>query len=141
MDAPPTPRYSKEMVDLLIRIKKHLAAQGRTTIKLSDPGLLETLAAIDQDDDPLLNGMLTYLMALAGPEWNRYYEQSKAGDIPRGDRGPLLDKLTNRRTPAASYRGSALAKKDAKISPGQSPGSPDSPKKTRYYRGQPVSDD
>src|SRR5690606_13540668 len=69
MDTLPNPHYSKEMVDLLIRIKKHLLANQDIAIRLSDPDLFDKLVKLHPKDDPLLQGMIQYLMVLAGPQW------------------------------------------------------------------------
>jgi len=76
MNAPKPPGLTQEILDMLIRIKKHLQSNHNIAVNLSDTELFQILASVPRQHDFLLNGMLTYLMALAGPEWARYLEMS-----------------------------------------------------------------
>jgi len=57
---------SKEMIDLAMKIKKHVRTKYDITVTLADPELLDKLIRLKNIDDPVLQGMLSYLMALAG---------------------------------------------------------------------------
>ncbi len=154
METPPNPIYTKEMVDLLMRIKKHLLSHQQVAIRLSDPSLFDKLVKIHPKDDPLLHGMLQYLMALGGPEWSQIYSQmEQGGGGPQG--GPSADKgaMGLLKRGASLYRGmihshgqeSETASPtetapDAGTEPANQPASGER-KPVRYYRGQPVYDD
>ena len=62
-------KFNKEMVDLLSKVKKHLRDKHQMAISFADPDVLDKLVALRDLPDPLLQGMLRYLMAMAGPEW------------------------------------------------------------------------
>lgn len=155
MDTPPNPIYSKEMVDLLMRIKKHLISHQEIAIRLSDPRLFDKLVELHPEDDPLLQGMLQYLMVLAGPEWSQIYSNggvqggSRTQNVAHDSFGKSLLKKS-----ASLYRGLAAGHEhDAGHSErpqGYPPetdtsaagASEEKPRKpVRYYRGQPVQDD
>lgn len=137
METPPNPIYTKEMVDLLMRVKKHLLSHQQVSIRLSDPLLFDKLVRMHVKDDALLQGMLQYLMALAGPEWSQLYASGDAGRAGRsaeqGARGFFR-------------RGAAFLSGHGEYAPPPAPDSgpalPTSERKpVRYYRGQPIYDD
>lgn len=154
METPPNPIYTKEMVDLLIRVKKHLLNHQQVAIRLSDPTLFDKLVMIHPKDDPLLLGMIQYLMALGGPEWTQIYasqgaagaaSSSGAGSAEHGARGLL-------KRGASLYRGMVNGyhqdepPADATVAsyatqPAAEPETGEERKPVRYYRGQPVYDD
>jgi|GEM_PF-1527731 len=154
MDTPPNPIYSKEMVDLLMRIKKHLLTHQELAIRLSDPHLFDKLVELHPHDDPLLQGMLQYLMVLAGPEWSQIYSSGGVQGVSR-PHNTSLDSLGKSllKKSASLYRGLA-AGHEHEETPSVTPHEPqadtpqaasdseDKPRKpVRYYRGQPVPED
>jgi hypothetical protein len=154
METPPNPIYTKEMVDLLIRVKKHLLNHQQVAIRLSDPSLFDKLVKIHPKDDPLLLGMIQYLMALGGPEWTQIYNsQGAAGDAPgqstasadHGARGLLKRGASLYRGMINGHHHDGPASADVGERPAPPP--PAEPEATeqrkpvRYYRGQPVYDD
>ncbi len=104
--------YSKEMVDLLMRMKKHLRSKYGITIALADSNLLDKLVELRHMDDPLLQGMLGYLMALAGPEWS---ERLKAPREEDQESASTFSEEEETSAPPAEEK-----------------------KPIRYYRGQPI---
>lgn len=160
MDTLPNPHYSKEMVDLLMRIKKHLLAHQDMAIRLSDPALFDKLVKLHPRDDALLQGMLQYLMVLAGPEWSQLYANSdnQKGNHTHTGTGESLGKTLLKKS-ASLYRGLAAGQghdSGVRETPAQqaepAPSSQDTaanpetgenkPRKpVRYYRGQPVPED
>lgn len=148
METPPNPIYSKEMVDLLMRIKKHLLSHQGIAIRLSDPKLFDRLVQIHPKDDPLLHGMLQYLMALAGPEWSQIYGAGLSQGRPAPPQGAseTLGKSLLQKG-ASLYRGLTahpeLEEKapSAPPPPGPQGEEPKTAKPVRYYRGQPIQDD
>ncbi len=99
--------YSKEMVDLLMRMKKHLRSKYGITIALADSNLLDKLVELRHLDDPLLQGMLGYLMALAGPEWSQRIQEPKnpGTDEPES---PSQAPPEAERKPVRFYRGQPI---------------------------------
>lgn len=124
MEAPENPSYNKEIVDLLLKIKRHLKTQGGTEVKVSDPRLLEKLAVVEMDGDTLLKSMVNYLMALAGDDWTRYLDfcQHQGSPGKKSSSSHLL-------------RGAAREKNQDNVSTTN-----EKPKTVRYYRGQPIVD-
>ena len=151
METPPNPIYTKEMVDLLMRIKKHLSSQQELAIRLSDPHLFDKLVALHPNDDPLLQGMLQYLMVLAGPEWTQIYNNggAQSGFRPNNTQDSFGKSLMKKSV--SLYRELAAAGHEHQTGQGEHPqadtqsatgASEDKPRKpVRYYRGQPVPED
>jgi hypothetical protein len=131
MESPAVPKYSKEIVDLLMRIKKHLKVEHGTEVKLSDTRLLDKLAVFKAEDDQLLKGMLSYLMALAGPEWTRYYEKNQKKDKSSAV-GDVVKKTMT------FYRGAAVETEEKSDNASTSSDTIEERKPIRYYRGQPI---
>ena len=132
-----TVQFNKEMVDLLTKVKRHLRDNYQITISLADPQVLERLLEVRHIDDPLLQGMIRYLMALAGGDWpGRYEVQGGQGDPA----APLAGKKQAGRR-FARYRGSPTEATESATESGQRPAPERSGKPVRYYRGQPVYDD
>ena len=52
---------SKDMVDLVTKIKKHVREKYGISLALADPELLDKLVKLKNIDDPMLQGMLSYL--------------------------------------------------------------------------------
>lgn len=141
-----TVEFSKEMVDLLTKIKKHLREKSQISISLADPQVLDKLVELRTINDPLLQGMIRYLMALAGQDWPAKYEGTwippEAPSHGAGEAG--IKKLFNRylnhpvqveqdkQADTSTPEGSSWAS-DAPQPPERKP--------VRYYRGQPVYDD
>ena len=133
---------SKEMVDLVMKIKKHLRAEHDISVALADPDLLNKLVELKNVDDPVLQGMLSYLMALAGKEWNKRYQ---AQDTPPAEQpAPPAGK----RKLFARYRSSNASSGEESENKSPAPrekapaptedGQNEERKPIRYYRGQPV---
>lgn len=144
---------TKEMVDLIMKIKKHLKSEYQITIALADPELLGKLVKLKNMDDRVLQGMLTFLMALAGPEWSARFSQQNEPPAPsepsaekkrlfgfyRGKPSSTSDDIHGHKSEAAKhdetlYRGSHLGDETAPQE------EPVKPRPVRYYRGQPVED-
>ena len=143
---------NKEMVDLAIRIKKHLRDHYQISIALADPDLLDKLMKLRNADDPVLQGMLSYLMALAGPGWNARFKAAESS--------PAIEAGAERKRLFGLYRGKSIAgredgtpRKTAEEKQaetryrGHQPAAEEEPKEprqdrkpVRYYRGQPIYD-
>ena len=117
---------NKEMVDLLMRIKKHLKSRHGISLNLSDPHLMTGLLELATVSDQVLQGMIRYLMALAGDNWNRRYLAAAKRVQPRSVEKSLAETLRDR-----VLEGTAA---DPAIA---APASPQGAR-VRYYRGQPV---
>jgi hypothetical protein len=138
-----TNELSKEMVDLVMKVKRHLRDNYEITIALADPQLFDKLIALKNVDDTLLQGMLRYLMALAGPEWTAKYEGLAAAPeaIPAANDSKSIKKFFS------FYRGKPIPAADGEKTgsePATEEGDGDrAATKTpvRYYRGQPIYDD
>ena len=147
---------NKETVDLVMKIKKHLRDKYDMSIALADPELLDKLVKLKNMDDAVLQGMLSYLMALAGPEWTARFNGENATPSPpepgaekkrifglyRGKststkEGAKSGKTDQERRAETLYRGKHRGESEK---PADEP-----PKKerkpVRYYRGQPIYDD
>ena len=117
---------SKEMVDLLMRIKRHAKAHHGVSISMSDDELMGKMLAMATIKDDLLQGMLHYFMVLAGGNWADRYARAagaKSGsvqDFARKVKDSILKDVGG--VAAAQTAGPAEA----------------SGTKVRYYRGQPV---
>ena len=147
---------NKEMVDLVMKIKKYLREKYDIAIALADPELLDKLVKLKNMDDPVLQGMLSYLMALAGSEWSdRFEAEDSISSAP--EPGAEKKKLFGRyRGKSVSTRGEEKSLKSAAEKHaetryrGQRPHEEDKQgeeepqkerKPLRYYRGQPIYDD
>ena len=120
---------NKEMVDLLMRMKKHLKAHHQVSLNMSDPDVMTNLLKLATVKDDVLQGMMQYLMALAGGDWNRRYlvaaNKAKSGAAGKGFAERFRDKMLEGTSADASVASAATPP------PGQAA-------KVRYYRGQPV---
>jgi hypothetical protein len=67
---------NKEMVDLLMRIKRHAKARHGVTVNMSDREVMLRLLEMAGIDDSVLQGMLRQLMALAGADWSQRYARA-----------------------------------------------------------------
>lgn len=132
-----TVEFSKEMVDLLTKVKRHLRDKYQISISLADPQVLERLLEVRHINDPLLQGMIRYLMALAGGDWSRRHEGKGSGAEPN----PPLPGVKQAKKMFGLYRGSTVdATGQSPADGGQLPPA-DRKKPVRYYRGQPVYDE
>ncbi|MGD9662970.1 MAG: hypothetical protein AB7U63_17065 [Porticoccaceae bacterium] len=138
-----TTEFTKEMVDLLTKIKKHLRDKYDISIAFADPLLLDKLAELRDIKDPLLQGMIRYLMALAGGDWPTKYEGTRNQEQPQPPK--IEPALKGAKKLFGLYRGHSgdLSKTDAESgsedAATESP-EPEKKKPTRYYRGQPIYD-
>lgn len=148
---------NKEMVDLATKIKKHLRDKYDITVSLADPMLMDKLVELRNLDDTLLQGMLRYLMALAGDEWVKQYSGASPEAPPPVNDSKGLKRLFEvyrgkaLRDPAEEELGDPESRKkkaaDAMYR-GNHPGEdseaeekpPEKKKPVRYYRGQPIYD-
>lgn len=122
---------NKEMVDLLMRIKRHAKASYGISISMSDRDLMIKLLEMGSLKDDLLQGMLQYFMALAGGDWASRYARvaqlpSKAGSVQ-----VFAQKVKD------SLLKDVVAAADG-AAPAVPAGHSGEQGKVRYYRGQPV---
>lgn len=111
---------SKEMVELLMKIKKHLKTNHGRSISMSDNDVMNKLLDLVSLQDSLLLSMVQYFMVLAGPEWSKAYD---------------------RRAGAASGKESSLKSFAGKVKEALAAEAAVDPEKgapVRYYRGQPI---
>ncbi|HEY8386316.1 MAG TPA: hypothetical protein VIK82_08875 [Porticoccaceae bacterium] len=144
MEPLPNPIYTKEMVDLLMRVKKHLHSHQQVSIRLSDPALFDKLVKMHSRDDPLLESMLQYLMALAGPDWSQRYASTRAGGGGQGavqDSKPGGKGLFRLRETFFAERSEVRSQPPPPPDPVVTVAEAGERKPVRYYRGQPVYDD
>lgn len=117
---------SKEMVDLLMRIKRHAKTHQGVTINMSDRDVMNTLMELAPVKDDLLQGMVQYFMVLAGGDWKKRY-----------DRASGLSSRTDAIAAFASKVKDSLLK-DVNLSSDIVAPVAESSATVRYYRGQPV---
>jgi hypothetical protein len=146
-------------VDLATKIKRHLRDKYQITISLADPMLLDKMTELREMDDPLLQGMIRYLMAMAGDDWVAKYEGNvpdptpnvkdskglkKLFEVYRGNalRDPEKEELGDpesrkKKAEQALYRGNPPGEKpEEKADDGEE--KPKERKIVRYYRGAPI---
>jgi len=122
-------KLNKEMVDLLTKVKKHLREKHQISISLADPDVLDKLVELRGLPDALLQGMLYYLMALAGPEWSAKINRPPAtGTAPASAEEHREKKLFSFRQSNTETAAPAQETADTQKKP------------VRYYRGQPIYD-
>jgi hypothetical protein len=114
---------NKEMVDLLMKIKRHLKSAHNISISMSDRNLMVGLLELANLEDDLFQGMLQYLMVLAGGDWNQRYT-NMSGSRKRASRPSIANKVKE------SILSHDVKAKVAPVPQGA---------KVRYYRGQPIS--
>jgi hypothetical protein len=124
---------NKEMVDLATKIKRHLRDRYQINITLADPMLIDKLTELRSVNDPLLQGMLKYLMAMAGEEWVRKYNGEGGHPPPESRDSRGLKRLFE------VYRGKAL--RDPAEEELGDPESRKSKSRSTLYRGKPPGDD
>lgn len=104
-----TVEFTKEMVDLLTKIKKHLRDKYGIAVSLADPQVLERLLEIRHINDQLLQGMIRYLMALSGGDWPARYENRTT---PEPEPKPPVPGVKPAKKAFGFYRGSNVAPKE-----------------------------
>jgi len=139
-----TTEFTKEMVDLLTKIKKDLREKYDISIAFADPLLLDKLAELRNLKDPLLQSMIRYLMALAGGGWTAKYEGTVVEEPPQPTR--IEPTLKGAKKLFGLYRGHSgeISKintdSDNEVPAAMETAAPEKKKPTRYYRGQPIYD-
>lgn len=115
---------SKEMVELLMKIKKHLKANHGQSISMSDSNVMNRLLDLASVQDPMLQSMVQYFMVLAGSDWSKAYEK-RAGIA--SSKGSSLKSFAGKVKEALASEAAANADE---FGVGKRP--------VRYYRGQPI---
>lgn len=111
---------SKEMVELLMKIKKHLKTNHGQSISMSDSNVMNKLLDLVSLQDAMLQSMIQYFMVLAGPEWSKAYDKRLGSGMAK----------------ESSIKNFAGKVKDALAS--EPPANDDRGAPVRYYRGQPI---
>lgn len=110
---------NKEMVDLLMRIKRHAKSGHGVSVNMSDKNLMEKLVSMATIDDDLLQGMLQYFMVLAGGSWSKRYDRARGTEVSHMETfARRVKEAVVTAPPAVPAAGSG--------------------RKVRYYRGQPI---
>ena len=121
---------NKEMVDLLMRMKKHLKIHHQVALNLSDRNLLDGLLKLATVEDDILQGMMRYLMALAGGDWNDRYLAAAGKTAAPSLSKTLVGKLKAKKRPSkAEVQVDTVHTVNAAMA---------AERPVRYYRGQPV---
>lgn len=139
-----TTALTKEMVDLIAKIKKHLRDKYQISIALADPLLMDKLVELRTIEDPLLQGMLRYLMALAGGDWSAKFDGRT--EQPEEEKSPIEPAMSQAKKLFGRYRGHSgdmpVKAPGTSEASGEAVAADSAPKKpVRYYRGQPISED
>lgn len=125
---------TKEMVDLLMRIKKHLKVHHHYSLNLSDDNVMTGLLELASVKDDLLQGMIQYLMALAGREWSDRYLSAATG---KGSSPSTLraftSRLKERMLADTGMNKASLHEEAPPVGLAET-----ATRAVRYYRGQPV---
>ena len=126
---------NKEMVDLLLKLKKHLKVHHQIALSMSDDNVMERLLALATVKDDVLQGMVQYLMALAGGDWHRRYMAATQGEQPAAS--PVKsagEKFRDRLLADTALGGGARSRQPAP----PADDAPEGGRIVRYYRGQPI---
>ena len=125
------------MVDLLMRIKKHLKFNNHYSLNLSDDNVMTGLLELSSVKDDLLQGMIQYLMALAGREWSdRYLSATRKGSPPSSIKA-FASKVKEKMMADISFSTTATkAPASLESAPARMAGT--ATRVVGYYRGQPV---
>jgi hypothetical protein len=96
-------QYNRDMMEIVYTIRNRLDAQARSSIKPSNPEMLEDLAEIYRTcGDEVLTGLIEDLMTLAGSTWLALLKKAETnpptkslGKTPRAsvEQSPLLTRL------------------------------------------------
>jgi len=119
---------NKEMVDLLMRVKRHAKAHHNITVNMSDRDLMVKLMDMAAIKDDLLQGMLQYLMVLAGGDWSTRYNREVSGKPKESSVMEFAHKVKESILKDTGALSSAVISSPAE----------EASAKVRYYRGQPI---
>ncbi|MGD9662838.1 MAG: hypothetical protein AB7U63_16375 [Porticoccaceae bacterium] len=118
---------NKEMVDLLMRVKRHAKAHHNITLNMSDRDLMVKLVDMAAIKDDLLQGMLQYFMVLAGGDWSARYGRAAHTKPKESSVLEFAQKVKDSLLKDTGGLSSAVMAQPAADSV-----------KVRYYRGQPI---
>ncbi|MCK9505486.1 MAG: hypothetical protein M0Q95_15055 [Porticoccaceae bacterium] len=118
---------NKEMVDLLMRVKRHTKANHNITLNMSDRDLMVKLVDMAAIKDDLLQGMLQYFMVLAGGDWSARYGRAANSKAKENSVMEFAQKVKDSLLKDSGTLSSAVM---AQPTPASA--------KVRYYRGQPI---
>lgn len=123
---------NKEMVDLLLRLKKHLKTRYQTALSMSDNNLMEQLLKFAKVKDENLQEMMQNLMEMAGDEWIARYLEAAHGIKPSPSKKSLTGILRDRFLSDTAIKSANYPLEANLDSESEFQG------KDRLYRGRPV---